>query len=398
MKKIITCLFVIAEFSLTYIIEKVYDITIDGVSLVFLIGIPTIILTLLIGLFYDYSLLKKREKDKDKQINELKSKITNFNTFGTDPNKDKGTRLMLMALCQSNTEPLKHKLLDEATFKYRNLIAGLLLANTYKIGVKKNNNLIVSPDRKKAFDIYIFLEPFDMIGVSEWELGWIYENDLLELTHHLSESERKKTACEYYQKSAMKGFAKAFNSLGKFYYNGWGGLEYNYHEAEKCYSKASELDDVYAIMNYGLLSMRRYYDHNPEKDLSEAESYFKKATQYDNAEGYLHLGIINEIRSNHDPKLLEDAVDNYLKSINTVDNQYSATAYFKLGKLINKYEKLKKDKRIINILGNVLSENFSIECFNRAYDIFHRIEEENGRLDGDYVGYYDELKDHFYNI
>ena len=134
---------------------------------------------MLIGLFYDYSLLKNREKDKDKQINELKSKITNFNTFGTDPNKDKGTRLMLMALCQSNTEPLKHKLLDEATFKYRNLIAGLLLANTYKIGVKKNNNLIVSPDRKKAFDIYIFLEPFDMIGVSEWELGWIYENDLL---------------------------------------------------------------------------------------------------------------------------------------------------------------------------------------------------------------------------
>lgn len=398
MKKIITWLFVIAEFSLTYIIEKIYDIKVDSVSLVFLIGIPTVILTLLIGMFYDYSLLKKQEKDKNIQINELMSKISILNTLGVDPNNDKGTRLMLMALCQSNTEPLKYRLLDEATFKYRNLMAGLLLANSYKIGIKKNNNFIVSPDRKKAFEIYNYLESFDIIGVSEWELGWIYENDLLDLTHHLSDLERKKTACEYYQKSAMKGFAKAFNSLGKFYYKGWGGLEYNYHEAERCYSKAADLDDVYAIMNYGLLSMRRYKDHNLEKDLLEAESYFIKATQYDNAEGYLQLGIINEIRSEHDSKFIEDAVDNYLKTINTVENQYSATAYFKLGKLINKLEKLKNDKRIINILGDVSPEELSIECFNRAYGIFHRIEEENARLDGDYIEFYDELKDHYYKI
>lgn len=65
--------------------------------------------------------------------------------------------------------------------------------------------------------------------------------------------------------------------LGKFYYKGWGGLDYNYNEAERNYSRAAELDDVYAIMNYGLLSMRRYYDHKQKKDLLETEFYFIKA-------------------------------------------------------------------------------------------------------------------------
>lgn len=84
MKKIITFLFVIAEFSFTYILEKIYNITVNEVSLVYIIGIPTIMLTLLIYILYKYLLLKKQEKDKDIQINELKSKITEINTFGTE--------------------------------------------------------------------------------------------------------------------------------------------------------------------------------------------------------------------------------------------------------------------------------------------------------------------------
>lgn len=335
---------------------------------------------------------------KERQVAELKSKITNISTFGKEPNDDKGTRLMLMALCQKNTEPLKYKLLNESIYEYNNLMAAILLANAYKTGVKNNDHIIISPDVEKAYNIYVYIESFDILGISDWELGWIFENDIIELSHKMSESERKETACEYYKKSASKGFAKAYNSLGKFYYKGWGGLDYNYHEAEKNYSKAADLNDVYAIMNYGLLSMRRYYDHNQEKDLLEAEKYFKKAIQYDNSEGYLQLGIINEIRIEQDTKYRQDAVYNYLKSINTVENQYSATAYFKLGKLINKYVDLTKDKDIISTFDTINPENLSIECFKRSYDIFHRIEEENGRLDGDYIGYYDELKDHFYNI
>lgn len=305
---------------------------------------------------------------------------------------------MLMALCQNYTEPLKYKLLNEAVFEYKNLMAALLLANTYKSGVIKDNHCIITPDIKKAYNIYIYIEPLDRLGISDWELGWMYENDLLEATHSMSESDRKNTACEYYKKSAIKGFAKAYNSLGKFYYKGWGGLDYNYHEAERNYSRAAELDDVYAIMNYGLLSMRRYYDHKQEKDLLEAEFYFIKAIRYDNAEGYLQLGILNEIRSEYDIKYLQAAKENYLKAINTVENQYSATAYLKLGKLINRFNTLKNDKEIIKVLGVTIPEDLSIECFNRSYDTFHKIEEENGRLDGDYIGYYDEIKGHFHSI
>ena len=329
------------------------------------------------------------------KIDYLESRLSDVSTLGVDPYKDKGTRLLFMSLCQNYTEPLRITLLRESAFTYHNMISAILLANIYRSGIKQDDKYLITPDLEKAYDVYIKVEKNDQLGISAWELGWIYENNLIPMTQKMAEEDRMKTAYKYYEMSAEKGFPKAYNSLGKFYYNGWGGLIYDYHKAEKYYSKAAELDDIYAIMNYGLLSMRKYSIQGEEKDLIEAERYFKKAIQYDNTEGYLQLGIIYEIKISKNPESLYESKNYYITAIRMVENQYSADAYYRLGKLINRYEELENDDEILKMLGKMKLKRASIECFNRALEIFSKAEQNNYRLDGDYKKDYEELKKHF---
>lgn len=152
-------------------------------------------------------------------------------------------------------------------------------------------------------------------------------------------------------------------------------------------------------MNCGLINMDRYYDDpNRKESLEEAEKYFIKAALYNNSEGYLQLGIIHEIKMADYIKYLSQAKEYYIKAFIAVENQYSATAYYKLGKLINNNVDLKMDNDIIRALGDSRYQDVAIECFTRSYEIFQTLDLNNGRLEVIYRDCYIDLIDVFKNI
>ena len=312
---------------------------------------------------------------------------------------NEGDRLFLMALSQDLNEPLKIGLLEKAAVEHNNILSALVLANLYNSGVEYGGKQLVLKNCEKAAEIYIKMSKYDPFGVCWWELGWFYENQLINDSKSLTNSERLKTAREYYEKSAEKGYAKAYNSLGKFTYYGYGGLDKSFTKAMEYYTKAANLGDIYAIMNCGLISMDRYYDDPSRIEcLKEAEKYFIKAALFNNTEGLLQLGTIYEIRMIEDVNYLNKSKEYYVKAILTVENQSSATAYYKLGKLINNNPDLKKDDKISVALGYRRYQDLAIECFTRAYEIFQTLDLNHGRLDEKYREYYAELVNIFKNI
>jgi hypothetical protein len=65
-------------------------------------------------------------------------------------------------------------------------------------------------------------------------------------------SDREK-AVEWFRKSAKQGFGKAYDALGYFYNNGYGGLPKDDKQAFECYKKAVELGCEYAQKDYDRL-------------------------------------------------------------------------------------------------------------------------------------------------
>lgn len=317
--------------------------------------------------------------------------------FNIDNNE--GDRLFLMAMSQSFYEPLKIGLLEKAVVEHNNILSALVLADLYNSGIERDGKKLVKKSSEKAAEIYLKMCEHDPFGVCYWELGWFYENQLINQAKELELSECLAIARNYYEKSAEKRYPKAYNSLGKFTYYGFGGLNKSFVKAMHYYIKAAELGDIYAIMNCGLISLDRYYDNPDKKEwLEEAEKYFIKAALYNNSEGLLQLGIIYEIKMAEDANHLEKAKEYYIKAFLTVENQYSATAYYKLGKLINNHPDLKNDDEIIMALGDRRYQDLAIECLTRAYEIYQNLDLNNERLDSIYKENYLEMVNIFKNM
>ena len=386
--------FVLANVG-SFILDKVFNKSTGEVGLVYIIGSVTV--SVLFFVLYIRSTIRLK-KNKAQSL-ESEFEKTKANTLGVETNNDEGTRLLLMALTQSSTEPLKYKYLEASAINNHNIFAALLLADVYKTGIKKKNHYIITPDRNKAFDIYRKVKDYDQLGIINWELGWIYEKNRVDSIKKMRDSDRKTIACKYYNESAKKGFVKAYNSLGKFFYYGLGGLEKDPHKAESYYQMAAQLGDVYAIMNCGLISMSTY-NNKKDKDINDlkiAKAYFEKAVEYDNSEGYLQLGIVYENLKGIEPGYLSKAKENYIKAIKSVENVFCASAYYRLGKLINKAPELKKDKEIIELLMIDEDASLSAECFRRSYDIFRQVEKAYG-IDRIYKKDYEALKELFQSI
>lgn len=309
---------------------------------------------------------------------------------------NEGDRLFLMILSKSLRELLKIiGASDKKAIEYNNVISNLMLANLYNIGVKWNGKQLFLQDREKAAEIYIKICEYDPFGVCFWELGRFYEYQLIDAAKTLSLSECLIVARNYYEKSAEKGYTKAYNSLGKLTYYGYDGEEKNIFKALEYYKIAADSGDIYAIMNLGLINMEQYYNNSNKKSyLEEAEKYFIKAALYNNSEGLFQLGIIYEIKTADDIKYLNKAKEYYIRAIltATVENQYSAAAYYKLGNLINNNAILKNDNEIIMALGHRQHQDLVIECFNRSYKLFQTLDLNCEKLKGMYRDCYIELK------
>lgn len=396
--------FAILDLIVTFVFTFFFEL-----NVVVKINLKWIVICVMIFLilpFFIIELILNKNKlihSKNDRITELESDITmlkkELNTVDADIIGSDEDRMLLMSLRQPIFEPLKLSLLRKATAN-NHVLSALILSNLYYSGIEYKNVCVLKRDIEESAKIYLNIEPYDKYGVSDWMLGWYYENNSIDDAKSMTKEKRLETAKEYYLMSADKGYPKAFNSIGKFLYYGMGGLKRDYAGAIQNYKKAADNGDVYGIMNCGLASLKHYYqDETDEASLDDAERYFSTAAEYNNSEGLLQLGVIYEIRMSKDAKNLGIAKQYYIKAMLNVENQYSATAYYRLGKLINRNKSLSNDEEIVKALGKRQYYDLAIECIARAYRIYQTIQQNaDDRLDYEYLKNFDELMKVFKNI
>lgn len=323
MKRVLALCVILVELVIDRIMMPLLDnTTAISISLGHIVAFTIIMITvaiLILTSFGDYKencKNKADEQDKlikehEKHIKEQAEIIAKNNTSETN-----GDMLLLMSLSQNLYVPLKITLLKQAVTEHKNLMAALLLANLYSSGIEHEGRCVLKHDPEEAARIYDSMSQYDPYGVCEWQLGWYYEKAIIDAAKTLQEDERLKRAKIYYDLSADKGYAKAFNSLGNFTHYGWGGLSKDFPDAIGYYKQAANKGDIYGVMNCGLTCLTQYSMDNSQTDLlNQAHDYFEKAAQYGDIEGILQLGIIYEIKGKNDSSNLDKAKLYYLQAL-----------------------------------------------------------------------------------
>lgn len=136
--------------------------------------------------------------------------------------------------------------------------------------------------------------------------------------------------------------------------------------------------------------------------LYNAQKYYLKASDYDNSEAWLWMGIVSEEQAKYEQdkekELLMMARDYYIKSFLRTENKFSATGLYRLGCLIQNHSIFENDSTIVDALKAVDSDDLAIKCFSTAYTLFHTLYEENRIQPDRYMKYYDSLKKSFRGI
>ncbi len=396
------CSIVLTEI-VAFILSNIFSIEF---SLQVPIGLLILIFLLTIT-FFTYFLIisnKKLQANKEENIN-LKLKLSQ-----SDKDNNAGTMQLMMAFTQSQFKSLKINQLEEAYKTHHNLYAGLYLADIYSSGIEYKGKTFIAKDHEKSAEIYEDLLRYDNYGVCNWMLGWYYQNKLIKKAKidptHMQKAE------EYYQKSMEQGFPKAYNSIGNFIIKKWNGHKDNeVINAISKYKIASDLGDVYATLNCGNYHLFTNYPKNGNiEEIKSAIIYYSMAANKKNEEGYLKLGMCYEEEyvktksSAENKELLKKARDCYVKSIlsTVIDNQFGASAYYKLGILIIKYPELDltNDTDTKKVITPFRFENAYIECFVRSYEMFQEVMamEDSVKATGEFKSYYDNLIEDFKNF
>lgn len=281
-------------------------------------------------------------------------------------------------------------MLEDALEK-NNLLAGLILGNYYQCGFQNKDKVLIEKSDEKAYEIYMKVNPYDQFGITDWLIGWGYEKG--HIGKSLTEQQRMNNAEEWYEKSKNKGLPKAYNSLGKIYYKD----KLRQTDAVQFFKEACNRGDIYGALNAGHYFMEQYKIKKEVVYLKAAKKYYEIAAKKDSNEGYEKLGIIYENLAQEDfPSKIEhldNAKKNYISSFAKVENHYAASGYYNLGCLIVNYPKLLADKDIAKALGTkkVRFDDFSIECFMRAYEIFSDLLRKEVKIGEVYNSYYQKL-------
>ncbi len=358
-----------------FLFEKMFEIDVKiEISIGLLILIAVVVVAVLTWTVFTFLIKLYEEREKNEELENL-IKLKNEESTGTKMNK-----MLAMAMAQELSEPIRIKLLKEVQGK--DVISTLILANMYFSGLKNGERVIVAKDYDEAYRLYNSVCKIDTSGVAYWMMGWMCEKNKIKATKKLGEEECKKMAVEFYEKSSECGFPKGKNSLGKFYWYGWGGYSQDASKAIAYYSQAADGGDIYAILNCGHCEMNFYKkslaDGTADKShLQKAREYFEKAAEHDNIEGFLHLGIAFENLEEN-----ENAKEYYIKAINAGNNVYTATAYYKLGLLLKKIPQMEKDAKVLEALNLSVEDNTVIECFKKAYDVFLSLNKKGMEITG----------------
>lgn len=409
-KQIISIIPTILLAGAGYFFTKNFDLSINlGVLLVIVIGV-----TWVISLIFDIQNQKYKELEKsnvlkqneisdlNNEINSLKKemdKIRSSLTVSLGEDK-KGNDLLFMALTQHPAEPLKITMLEKATNEHNNIIAALILGNIYEYGVKSNGKVLLKENAEEAFKIYEKICENDNYGVSDWLMGWFYQNKYIENAKGLSDDERYEKARKFYETSKNKGFPKAKNSLGNFIINNRAGFDSkkNIGAMIRYYSEADEQGDNYATLNYGHYYLKQFRASKDISFLEEAKSLYEKAAKMKSPEGYLKLAITNVefYMRKKDIQYLEDAKESLINAVFYSSGQFAAAGYCILGTLTKQYPDIFK-RDVTKKLPSNRFNNPIIECYVISYEIFlgliaskKNISEENKR-------YFEALSSAFQN-
>jgi len=319
-------------------------------------------------------------------------------------NISEGDKLFHMALTQSLSEPLKYSTLEKCVTEYKHPQAAAILGGFYEDGIEIDEKILCEKNIEKAADLYKKCcdSDSDSFGLNQWLLGWIYEKKLIKEAKEMVNNTHNKTAFSFYNKSAENGFAKGYNSLGKFYQFGLHDEnEKDFSKALKNYEIGREKGDVYAILNCGHLYKERYEftlknnENEAFHNLDQAVERYNEARKQESNEAYMQLAMIYEMNLIKYGKEPFDVADYYIKSA-SVKNQYGATALYKLGEWLLKNDYLQKNEKITNKLNHDTINDPVIICYINSYTIFSNLIAQN-KVEDEYMEYYKKLLKKFKN-
>ncbi len=350
-----------ASFIFASVAETEYLLNIPLKLLIVIVSLAVGIAIFTTGsLLGELNSVKSRKAELEQEVNALTKKTAALEIG----NESAGQRFFDMALSQKMCSPLQMELLKHAANEH-NVYAALTLASLYTTEPELNGSTASAKEYDMAAEVYKSISEFDTTGVSDWMLGWFYENNYTSEAQALEKEQRLELAKDCYIISKAKGYPKAINSIGKFYYYGWGGYELSEVKAIHHYEEAADLDDVFGCMNCGHAEMERYKVKGRPENLRQAREYFTKAAQYNNTEGWVQLGNVCIECGDY-----TNAKECYLKSLNGGINPYVATGYYQLGCLINNSKISDKDSEIRLALGCSQNADYAIECFKKSYEIY----------------------------
>lgn len=329
------------------------------------------------------------------QLNEKSEKLKSIlNEISIDVDTDNaGNRLFLMSLTQDIAEPLRIEYLKTALNEYNNVLAGLLLGNIYSNMVERNGEIVFKADWDKAAEVYEKLKDYDHYGVSQWMLGWCYQNRFTKAAQKMKPEESMSKALELYQESEKCNFPKAYNSIANLMQidvvpDGDDNQMIHYYET------ASDLNDIYGTINSGIVYFKKYKTTKTQKDFDRTKRYFLKAIKYESPNSYLYLSqlYIEHFNNTNNQEILEKAIPLLLKLIKYGANQLTAAAYVILGQQIKDHRFLINDE-IRNLFPEKNDSELPLEFVLKAKSVFEYLEVSGKMISEENRKYYDYIKD-----
>lgn len=286
-----------------------------GTSISIKIPFSVIVLFLLIILL----LVIQRHNNKQ-TINEYTEQMEELcNKISLKDSEDKGKKLYELSLGLDYNNPNRIKILEQAKDE-KNIYAAITLGNIYTNGIPE----VVEKDYENAKSIYESIENIDHTGISHWLLGWMYENGQLGVID-------KDKALEYYEKSSKRGYAKAFNSLGKLELAKSGEEHTDMIKATNFFTEAHQRGDVFGTLNLASTYKKEHRDYH------NAKEFYDKAIKANCIQANMWLGkLYLEHRDCEDLNISNQEIVNLFDKViknPVVHQEYKACSYFYLGEI-----------------------------------------------------------------
>lgn len=290
---------------------------------------------------------------KDETISKLRGKKV----------RDQGTSYLELALCSGLRNNVRYSLLEKSA-KCGNVYASVLLAFAYIDGVDN----LVKVDYKKAYHILTDVVDMDSSGMVDWLLGWIHEQGYLNKKDYLA-------AEKHYMKSLGFGYAKAYNSMGKFRDRGYNGNNDSL-KAATYYVTAAEKGDINAMLNAA------FFHEEHLKQYDNAKKYYQQAIDNGSQLGKMRLAKLYMDEYGYFSSTAEissqDIADLFMDAINSqaLSKEEKACCYYWLAKLVSNNPEIDIGEEVAT---SSRLQSCLLAAYNELYEI-NKTQDIKGRM------------------